>query len=148
MAGNSTLPQLVSLSIFQTITERTLQRDLNELIENKLVERSGEARAVSYEVTDAGKVDITLSGDWLEILFANEDRRPLGYDFGRLDTLKARPLFTENETKQLDGYNAIFQEKLKTAPADIIRRERERITIELSWKSSQFEGNTYRSFDI
>jgi len=29
------------------------------------------------------------------------------------------------------------------APTDLIRRERERMTIELSWKSSQFEGNTY-----
>lgn len=143
MAGNSTLPQLTALPIFQDVTERTLQRDLNELIESRLVERSGEARAVSYEVTDAGRIDITLSGDWLEVLFANEDRHPLGYDFNRLDTLKTQSLFNEVETEKLDGYNAVFQEKLKTAPADIIRRERERITIELSWKSSQFEGNTY-----
>ncbi len=40
-------------------------------------------------------------------------------------------------------YNGIFREGLKAASPDIIRRERERITIELSWKSSQFEGNTY-----
>lgn len=143
MAGSSTLPQLISLPIFQDITERTLQRDLNELIENSLVVRSGEARAVSYEVTDAGKIDITLSGDWLEVLFAREDRHALEYDFDRLDTLKIRPLFNEAETEKLDDYNTVFQGKLKTAPADIIRKERERITIELSWKSSQFEGNTY-----
>jgi fido (protein-threonine AMPylation protein) len=143
MAGSSTLPQLIALPVFQDVTERTLQRDLNELIEQKLIERSGEARAVSYEVTHAGRININLSGDLLEVLFAEEDRRPLGYDFDRLTVLAKQPLFSEAEAKQLDTYNAAFQEKLKTAPADIIRRERERITIELSWKSSQFEGNTY-----
>jgi fido (protein-threonine AMPylation protein) len=143
MAGNSTLPQLAMLPVFQDVTERTLQRDLNDLIENKFVERRGEARAISYDVTGVGRINIMLSSDWLEVLFANEDRRPLGYDFDRLDTLAAQSLFSIQETEQLHNYNGIFQEKLKTAPADIIRRERERITIELSWKSSQFEGNTY-----
>lgn len=143
MSGSNTLPQLATLSVFQDITERTLQRDLNELIEQGFVERRGEARAVSYGVTNAGRINIELSGNLLEVLFADEDRQVLGYDFGRLDVLSSQPLFSAAETKQLDEHNATFQEKLRTAPADIIRRERERITIELSWKSSQFEGNTY-----
>lgn len=143
MAGNDALPQLAARREFQEVTERTLQRDLNELIEQEFVERSGEARAVSYKVTNLGKINIELSGNLLEALFANEDRPALGYDFNRLDVLASQALFSQAETKQLDEYNGIFQKKLKTAPADIIRRERERITIELSWKSSQFEGNTY-----
>lgn len=143
MAGHNSLSQLAVLPSFQNVTERTLQRDLNELIKNKFVGRRGEARAVTYDVTDVGRIDITLSGDLLEAIFAKEDREPLGYDFGRLDSLASQPLFSESETKQLNAYNGTFQEKLKTASPDIIRRERERITIELSWKSSQFEGNTY-----
>jgi fido (protein-threonine AMPylation protein) len=143
IAGHNSLSQLAVLPAFRDVTDRTLQRDLNDLIENKFVNRHGEARAVTYSVTDAGRIDMTLSGDLLEALFANEDRNPLGYDFDRLDMLAAQPLFSAAETKKLDEYNAIFQEKLETAPADIIRKERERITIELSWKSSQFEGNTY-----
>jgi Fic family protein len=143
ISGNTTLPQLAALPFFQDVTERTLQRDLNELIEQGFVERTGEARAVSYEVTDVGRISIELSGDLLEVLFANEDRRVLGYDFSRLDVLAKQPLFSAAETKQLDEYNATFKKKLQTASVDIIRRERERITIELSWKSSQFEGNTY-----
>lgn len=143
MRGSSTLPQLAILSEFQDVTERTLQRDLNELIEHELVERSGEARAVTYGVTNIGRINIEISGNLLEVLFADEGRRPLGYDFDRLGVLAAHALFSAKETEQLDGYNAAFREKLETAPTDIIRRERERITIELSWKSSQFEGNTY-----
>jgi len=143
ISGSNTLPQLITLPVFQEVTERTLQRDLNELIEQEFVERKGEARAVSYDVTNAGKVNVSLSGDLLEVLFANEDRRPLAYDFDRLDVLSTQPLFSAQEAKQLNEYDTVFKEKLKNAPVDIIRRERERITIELSWKSSQFEGNTY-----
>jgi len=107
------------------------------------VERHGEARAVSYTVTGSGRINLAPSDGQLEAIFGKEDRRALGYDFGRLDVLNNTSLFMLEEAKELDGFNKIFQKKLKTASVDIIRRERERITIELSWKSSQFEGNTY-----
>lgn len=143
LSGSDSLPQLLSVPALTEVTERTLQRDLNELIEAGFVMREGEARAISYIVTPSGKLTLALSEAQLENIFANEERPPLHYDFNRLDILKANSLFTTEEQKQLDEYNGIFQKKLKTASADIIRRERERITIELSWKSSQFEGNTY-----
>ncbi len=143
LAGLNTLPQLISLQHFENVTERTLQRDLNELIEKGLVNRTGEARAVNYNVTPYGKINLTLSEVQLEDIFANEDRAGLTYDFDRLDLLSDTPLFSVDEIKVLDKYNSTFQSKLKSASKDIIRRERERITIELSWKSSQFEGNTY-----
>lgn len=143
LSGNNTLPQLLQLPAFAEVTERTIQRDLNELIEAQLANRHGEARAITYSPTTLGKLGLSLSEQQLGQLFANEDRLGLRYDFDRLDILKSNPLFTNEEQTQLDTYNAAFQAKLRTAPYDIIRRERERITIELSWKSSQFEGNTY-----
>jgi Fic family protein len=143
LTDGSSLSQLMRQPAFAEITERTLQRDLNELIELGLVDRHGEARAVSYAVTQVGRIGLSLSEERLETLFANEDRAGLQYDFDRLEILKTTPLFSEGEQELLDKYNTAFQEKLRTASSDIIRRERERITIELSWKSSQFEGNTY-----
>ena len=143
LMGSSTLPQLIDSPALHEVTERTLQRDLNELIELGVVNRQGEARAVSYNATPKGKIGLTLSGQQLETLFAYEERENLSYDFGRLKALAEVNLFSSLESHQLDEYNDVFQEKLLTSPADIIRRERERITIELSWKSSQFEGNTY-----
>ncbi|QQR51909.1 hypothetical protein IPG36_04830 [bacterium] len=143
LAGNNTLPQLIRLSGFAEITERTLQRDLNELIELGIVSRQGEARAISYTVVPKGKINLALSESQLETFLANEDRPTLQYDFDRLESLRQSALFAPPELLLLDGYNSVFQQKLQTASPDIIRRERERITIELSWKSSQFEGNTY-----
>ena len=141
--GSDSLPQLLQLPLFAEVTERTIQRDLNELIELGLVRRQGEARAITYSVTTSGRLGLVVPDNQLEQLFAAEDRADLRYDFDRLDALQAASLFTTDEQEQLATYNGIFQQKLQTAPKDIIRRERERITIELSWKSSQFEGNTY-----
>ncbi|MCA9348040.1 Fic family protein [Candidatus Saccharibacteria bacterium] len=143
ITGSHTLPQLIALPTFQDITERTLQRDINELLAQQLIERHGEARAINYQVTAIGRMNLTLATDQLEALFAEENRQSIQYDFGRLDVLAAQSLFSQHETDQLNVYNSAFQQKLQTASTDIIRRERERITIELSWKSSQFEGNTY-----
>ncbi|MDB5179347.1 MAG: hypothetical protein JWN01_1290 [Patescibacteria group bacterium] len=141
--ASSSLPQLVALPVFSEVTERTLQRDLSELVDKEYVKRKGEARAVSYEVTNQGKMGLALPEKTLEEIFAVDDRPSLSYDFDRLSSLGPVPLFTEQEFRKLHEYNGIFKSKLSTASPDIIRRERERITIELSWKSSQIEGNTY-----
>lgn len=143
LGASSSLPNLMQSPVFGEITERTLQRDLNELIKLGLVSRHGEARAVTYSVTTTGRIGLAMPEQQLERIFAYEERPALRYDFDRLETLRTNPLFEPKELDLLDGYNAVFQQKLKAAPQDIIRRERERITIELSWKSSQFEGNTY-----
>lgn len=143
LEGLNTLPQLVLVADFDGITERTLQRDVNELIEIGLVNRLGEARAVYYEVNPVGKIGLSLSENQLENIFANEGRDNLNYDFGRLSLLNDTSLFSNDELKTLEKYDSVFKRKLESASTDIIRRERERITIELSWKSSQFEGNTY-----
>jgi Fic family protein len=143
LAGDTPLPHLIRLPQFSKVTERTLQRDINELIELGLVARQGVARATAYSVTSKGRIDLSLSEEQLTAIFNDEGRAELRYNFDRLEVLQSKPLFNEGEKLTLDNYNRVFQEKLETAPADIIRRERERITIELSWKSSQFEGNTY-----
>ena len=143
LAGNSSVQSLLIQPEFSEITERTLQRDLSELVEKGLVARQGEARAITYGITNVARMHIELPEKELEKIFANETRSVVQYDFERLTILKDASLFTPEETKILENYNDIFISKLRTAPADIIKRERERITIELSWKSSQIEGNTY-----
>ena len=143
LTGPTSLSELSQLSVFQGVTERTLQRDLSELLELGIISRTGEARATSYSVAPSGAVGITLTPEVLNKLFAQENRLAVPYDFTRLDFLASRELFSDSEIKQLTHFHDVFHQKLESAPADIIRRERERITIELSWKSSQFEGNTY-----
>lgn len=143
LLGTTTLTQIMERGEFKDVTERTLQRDLTKLVEYGVIARKGEARATVYQVVPSGIISIILSEEALSKLFSKENRPPIRYDFSRLDTLRSLSLFTQDETKRLEQFNKTFNQKLLSAPADLIRRERERITIELSWKSSQLEGNTY-----
>ncbi len=143
LLGKNTLTQIMERGEFKDVTERTLQRDLSKLVDYGVVARKGEARATVYQTTPLGMTGVTLSEEVLSKLFSEENRPPIRYDFTRLDTLRSLPLFTQDDVKQLERFNGIFKQKLLNAPTDLIRRERERMTIELSWKSSQFEGNTY-----
>ncbi len=143
LTGAQSIPQLLAKAEFSEITERTLQRDLSDLVESGLVQRLGEARAITYRSAPSGAIHLSLSDSELEKVFANDSRPVVPYDFERLATLQNNSLFTAVETKLLEKHNDVFRSKLAAAPLDLIRRERERITIELSWKSSQIEGNTY-----
>lgn len=52
-------------------------------------------------------------------------------------------LFTEEELKQLEDAQMLFQQHLAEMSELEYRKEMERLGIDLSWKSSQIEGNTY-----
>jgi Fic family protein len=143
LTGSTSLARLRQLTHFSEVTSRTLQRNLSELVGRGILQRQGEGRSVTYSVSAQGKLNIVCPEELLKKMLMDEQRAGVTYDFERLDLLGRTELFTENEEESLLNYHRIFLEKLKLAPADIVRRERERITIELSWKSSQFEGNTY-----
>jgi Fic family protein len=52
-------------------------------------------------------------------------------------------LFTKSEKEKLDACHHRFTSKTKTISDAQFRMEYERLAIDLSWKSSQIEGNTY-----
>ena len=56
-------------------------------------------------------------------------------------------MFATNEIKKLEEVNKIYINKTKALSDTILKKEYERLLIELSWKSSQIEGNTYSLLD-
>ena len=52
-------------------------------------------------------------------------------------------LFTEEECKRLDKAQSIFRTHLEELSETDYKKEMERLGVDLSWKSSQIEGNTY-----
>jgi len=56
-------------------------------------------------------------------------------------------LFTKDELEKLKSLNERYAKNIKELPDFLARSEFERLTIELSWKSSQIEGNTYSLLD-
>ncbi len=52
-------------------------------------------------------------------------------------------LFTESELEKLDSLHLTYRENISKLPRGQYEKEVERLAIDLTWKSSQIEGNTY-----
>lgn len=144
-AGNAEIMAYLS-SVSSDVARVTVIRDINELIVSGLLKREGEGRGVYYEEEKANPLLSYLDPD--EYFKKSPDERALAYErfnfniFDRLDGL-----FSDEETEELERINKIYSERIKKLSPAIIKKEFERLTIELSWKSSQIEGNTYSLID-
>lgn len=117
----------------------TVIRELNSLIDRGLVKSSGEARATVYTITNDGRA-VTI-WDVEEYMTQEPDKRQAHYVHFEPSLLKA-----------FDGATRIHPVLInatKRAEADSVttQKELERFVIELSWKSSKIEGNTYTLLD-
>jgi Fic family protein len=121
----------------------TIIRDLNNLLEQGLVCIVGKGPSTRYIARTAGRL---LNYYDMPSYFTYEpDARPLteqsNEDF--FQELRTYQLLSGEERMQLDAMNTGFQTRLAAREPDILKREQERFTIELAWKSSRIEGNTY-----
>lgn len=119
----------------------TFIRDLNHLIANKFVKRTGKGKNTRYDLAEKNSF---LSFVDIENYFKTdlEERKiPPGFNPKVIGMFKN--LYDQAEISLWEKAHKKFEEaKLKLDPS-IYKRELERFVIELSWKSSQIEGNTY-----
>ena len=139
---HSSRPDLEKAIKGETVSRITVIRDLNTLTSSGWIEQSGGGRHVYYSLTPEKTILIPTD---MEAYFAKEpDARSVTYpafNFAVIERLTS--LFSESELAFFeDGRKKLTSALQKTDPT-ILRRELERFTIELSWKSSQIEGNTY-----
>lgn len=124
------------------ISKPTLVRDLNKLLREKLIKVEGKGRKTKYFPYSRNPL---LRPFDLDLYFTDEpDKRSdakKSFDFGIFDSLSG--LFSPIEIKKVDKVQKSFDEQTRRLEPDILRRELERFAIELSWKSSKIEGNTY-----
>ena len=116
----------------------TILRDIEKLITDGKVIKTGKARATLY----LPAVDLD------EYFLQEQDERKLkskNYNFNVWSEIEN--IFTETELNQFAKINKRFQEKYKGLTPALLRKEIERLTIEFSWKSSKIEGNTYTLLD-
>jgi Fic family protein len=121
----------------------TLKRDLSALVAgNKLFTR-GQGKGTRYFVSPT--CDMFAPVD-LETYFEKEiDQRKVreGYNFELLDILADAPLFTADEYEKLTDLQRKFRQNVTKLTPVQYKKEMERLAVDLSWKSSQIEGNTY-----
>ncbi|MFA6519074.1 MAG: Fic family protein [Candidatus Shapirobacteria bacterium] len=131
--------QLISI---HPVSKLTLIRDLNHLIGLGMVTLSGQSRDTQYQLTLSHPLLAPID---INTYFATEpDIRlpsPKTFDIGLLAKLSG--LFSPTEKKQLERQVRSFTRETNKLGPNIMLRELERFVIELSWKSSKIEGNTY-----
>lgn len=122
----------------------TLKRILQTLLSENFIVSRGKGKGTKYEISEAYDLVKPIN---IEQYFQNEiDERDIRGQFNQLlirQTLRDHPLFTKAELGQLDQLQAAYKtNSQKLTPAEY-KKELERLAIDLSWKSSQIEGNTY-----
>ena len=119
----------------------TLKRILSEYVNDFYVYTEGRARATKYYVSP-----LFLPVDLDEYFDKEVDERQVqsSYNFELIPSILSRVnLFTEQEMRLLNDLQSQFATNFAQLSDEQKRKEMERLGIDLSWKSSQIEGNTY-----
>lgn len=124
----------------------TVKRILSQIVTKRLLESSGSGRATLYKITSLGRIFSDVNAK--EYCLVEPDKR-FGQNNFNFDLFSGWPeeVFTDQELKTLDDATAEYEKRTTDLPASIQKKELERLVIELSWKSSKIEGNTYTLLD-
>lgn len=122
----------------------TIKRALAKLLASDYIHREGRGRATTYQISPS--YDIVKPIDIDQYFEKEIDERAITDQFslGLIPAILPNvSLFTYQELERLDGLQAIYLKNMAELTEPQIHRELERLAIDLSWKSSQIEGNTY-----
>ena len=127
-----------------TESPATVKRILSSLVENGSALVSGQGRATRYSVSPQAHVTMELNIDTYFQKETDEREVQTAFNFDLInETLPQVELFTAAEKERLSALQAQFTRNLEGISPTEYRKEMERLGIDLSWKSSQIEGNTY-----
>lgn len=117
-------------------------RELSKLQEQGLIISSGEARATTYNITEAARGFVLWNVP--EYLATDPDHRQVHYRAIEPQLFNNIGGIISSVYVVIDNALIIRQERGNSTTA---RKDFERFVIELSWKSSKIEGNTYSLLD-
>jgi len=128
-------------AVLGEVTRITIFRDLEKILQSGLIERKGAGRSAYYELS--AQYLIVRKIDVEQYFSVEADKRVIRerFNFEIFDQL--RSIFTDAERQRLSELNGMYRKKIAVIPADALKKERERLNIDFSWKSSKIEGNTY-----
>lgn len=128
------------------ISRFSIVRDLNVLIQNGFINKIGGGRSTKYKEVQNNPIHKYIDID--EYFETPQDDRKLTSQYFEFDIFKKlENIFTKENLARTNNLNKKFRENVKNISKTIKKLETERFIIELSWKSSQIEGNTYSLLD-
>ena len=122
----------------------TVKRILSQLISENLIIPVGEGKARKYAISPTYELFYPID---VKLYFEKEiDERVIKDSFNMSlinDVLSKIKLFTAEELQNLTNLQKQFKANISELTESEYKNEFERLSIDLSWKSSQIEGNTY-----
>ncbi|MFA6261464.1 MAG: Fic family protein [Bacteroidia bacterium] len=122
----------------------TIKRQINQLVQKKLVVAIGKGKATRYQLSTV--FELIRPIDVREYFQKEIDERIIKDQFNHTlikDILKNAEVFTAEEMERLTNLQHKYSENAARLSVQEYKNELERLAIDLSWKSSQIEGNTY-----
>jgi Fic family protein len=122
----------------------TLKRALEMLSSKNLIIKSGRGKGTKYLIGPA--YELLHSIDLAEYFKKEIDEREIKGSFNHMlinDTLSKISVLTNDELSYLNHLQEKYTENISKLSPSAYKKELERLAIDLSWKSSQIEGNTY-----
>lgn len=125
-------------------SDATMKRMIASGVKDGSIVVEGKARATRYRLSDQAHLLMPLN---LDTYFSqDQDKRQVQTSFN-FDLIRQKlpvvTLFTDDEIALLNELQAEFKQHISEMTENEYRKEMERLGIDLSWKSSQIEGNTY-----
>jgi len=141
-------PNLSSKEIFEGLNSgvgyATVKRYLSKLLSENHIIRQGNAKNSRYALSPTFNLFYPINLD--EYYSKEIDEREIlsGYNFSLIpETLHNVSLFTTQELTLLSNLQNQFSDNIAQLSDFLYKKDMERLAIDLSWKSSQIEGNTY-----
>lgn len=130
--------------ITTSISYATVKRILSKLTDKSLIVKNGQGKATKYLISPTYELLLPID---IEKYYEKEiDERIIKKSFNLQlipEVLAKCSIFTANELEKLELLQKKFTTNVSQLSEVEYKKELERLSIDLSWKSSQIEGNTY-----
>ncbi len=126
------------------ISLATLKRILNNLLSENYISVSGIGKSTKYKISDSFEVLAPIDVENYYQIEIDGRKIKENFNFDLIEEILSKiNLFTKNELDFLNQLQQKFIENVSQLSENEYINELERLAIDLSWKSSQIEGNTY-----
>ncbi|MEK9184769.1 MAG: Fic family protein [Patescibacteria group bacterium] len=124
----------------------TVKRELGELKNLGLLKILGAGRSVKYSVSSYGRLFVDINAKEYSTIDPDKRYGLKSFNFELFNSI-SNELFSDSEIQELDEVTEVYKKNIHLISKTLEEKELERFIIELSWKSSKIEGNTYTLLD-
>lgn len=134
----------IMAGLTKATSDSTMKRLLSAAVKEGNIETAGRGPATKYKLTPQAHVTmpLDLATYFDKDIDEREVQESFNFDLIR-DVLPKVEIFTKEELEVLNAAQMEFEKNTEGMTDLEYRKEMERLGVDLSWKSSQIEGNTY-----